>query len=178
MDLLDQLVEKRAEIADTMTSICDTAADEARDLSDTEDENLKALREDADKLDTRCGELRDIQLRNAEAAKLRAEVTSTPEAAEKATEVRVTSEPLTYTERSGTSFFRDLYASQIHHDSSAQGRMARHSSEMDVEYRDVGTGAFAGLVVPAYLVNLASELARAGRPSPTCARSCHFRARG
>ena len=164
MDLLDQLVEKRAEIADTMSGICDTAADEARDLTTTEDENLKALREDAEQLDTRCAELREIQLANAEAAALRAEVTSTPEEAEKATEVRVTDEPLTYSETSQTSFFRDLYSSQIHHDPSAGARIARHATEMDVEYRDAGTGAFAGLVVPQYLTQLAAELARAGRP--------------
>ncbi len=165
MDLLDKLVEKRATAGDAMTAICDLAATEERDLTDTEDENLKALREDADRLDVRCQELREIQLGNAEAAKLRAEVTATPEAADKATQVRVGDEPMTYSERSGTSFFRDLYASQVHHDPAAQGRMARHSSEMDVEQRAAGTtGNFAGLVVPQYLISLAAELARAGRP--------------
>ena len=165
MDLLDKLVEKRATAGDAMTAICDLAATEERDLTDTEDENLKALREDADRLDVRCQELREIQLGNAEAAKLRAEVTATPEAADKATQVRVGDEPMTYSERSGTSFFRDLYASQMHHDPAAQNRMARHSSEMDVEHRAAGTtGNFAGLVVPSYLVQLAAELARAGRP--------------
>ncbi len=151
MDLLDKLVERRATAGDAMTAICDLAATEERDLSDTEDENLKALREDADRLDVRCQELRDIQLGNAEAAKLRAEVTATPAEADKATQVRVGDEPMTYSERSGTSFFRDLYASQMHHDPSAQGRIARHSSEMDVEQRAAGTtGNYAGLVVPTY----------------------------
>ena len=164
MDLLDKLVEKRATAGDAMTAICDLAATEERDLTDTEDENLKALREDADRLDVRCQELREIQLGNAEAAKLRAEVTATPEAADKATQVRVGDEPMTYSERSGTSFFRDLYASQMHHDPAAQNRMSRHSSEMDVEYRDSSTASFAGLVVPQYLTQLAAELARAGRP--------------
>ena len=164
MDLLDKLVERRATAGESMTAICDLAATEERDLTDTEDENLKALREDADRLDVRCQELREIQLGNAEAAKLRAEVTATPEDADKATQVRVGDEPMTYSERSGTSFFRDLYASQIHHDVSAQGRIARHSSEMDVEYRDSSTASFAGLVVPQYLTQLAAELARAGRP--------------
>ncbi|MEO2114518.1 MAG: phage major capsid protein, partial [Acidimicrobiales bacterium] len=42
--------------------------------------------------------------------------------------------------------------------------IARHSSEMDVEYRDSSTASFAGLVVPQYLTELAAELARAGRP--------------
>jgi hypothetical protein len=62
MDLLDKLVEKRATAGESMTAICDLAATEERDLTDTEDENLKALREDADRLDIRCQELREIQL--------------------------------------------------------------------------------------------------------------------
>ena len=165
MDLLKRLVSKRADTADAMTAICDQAAIDERDLTDIEDENLKALREDADRLDQRCTELRDIELKNAAAAQLRAEITTTPEEAEKATLVRVGEEPLTYGEKAGTSFFRDLYASQIHHDPSAQGRIARHSSEMEVEHRAAGTTSnFAGLVVPQYLVELAAELARAGRP--------------
>ncbi len=95
---------------------------------------------------------------------MRAEVTPTQDAADASTEVRVGDEPLTYSQESGRSFFRDLYASQFHHDPSAQGRIARHSSEMDVEHRDGTTANYAGLVVPQYLVSLAAELARAGRP--------------
>ena len=164
MDLLKRLVSKRADTADAMTAICDQAAIDERDLTDIEDENLKALREDADRLDLRCTELREIELKNAAAAQLRAEITATPEEAEKATLVRVGEEPLTYSEVSTRSFFSDLYASQVHHDPSAQGRIARHSSEMDVEFRDSSTASFSGLVVPNYLVSLAAELARAGRP--------------
>ena len=164
MKLLDQLVEERAEIAEAMTTICDGAADETRDLTDVEESNLKDLHERSDNLDARIAELNDIKIRNLEAAKLRAEVTVTEESAEAATEVRVGEEPLTYSEASPRSFFRDLYASQMHHDPSAQGRIARHSAEMDVEYRDSSTSSFSGLVVPQYLTALAAELARAGRP--------------
>jgi len=164
MKLLDQLVDERAEIGTAMAAVCDVAAEETRDLSETEEQNLSDLHARADSLDTRITELRDIQLANAEAATMRAAITPTQDDAEKATEVRVGEEPLTYTERSKTSFFRDLYASQFHHDVSAQGRIARHSSEMDVEYRDSSTASFAGLVVPQYLTALAEELARAGRP--------------
>jgi HK97 family phage major capsid protein len=164
MDLLKRLVSKRAETAEAMTAICDQAAIDERDLTDIEDENLKALREDADRLDLRCTELRDIELKNAAAAQLRAEITTTPEEAEKATLVRVGEEPLTYGHQAQTSFFRDLYASQVHHDPSAQGRISRHSSEMDVEYRASTSASYAGLVVPQYLTELAAELARAGRP--------------
>ena len=164
MKLLDQLVDEREEIGTSMAAVCDAAAEETRDLSDSETENLSDLHARADSLDARISELRDIQLANAEAAKMRAEITPTQDDAEKATEVRVGEEPLTYSETSGRSFFRDLYASQFHHDPSAQGRIARHSAEMDVEHRDGTTASYAGLVVPNYLVQLAAELARAGRP--------------
>ncbi len=163
MKLLDQLVEERAEIADAMSAICDAAADETRDLSDTEESNLKDLHTRSESLDARIGELRDIQLRNAEAARLRAEVTPTVETAEKATEVRVGDEPLTYSAHSPNSFIRDVYLAQHRQDPTAGARIARHSAEMEVEHRDVGTGAFAGLVVPQYLTDQAAELVRAGR---------------
>ena len=164
MKLLDQLVDERAENGTAMAGICDVAAEETRDLSETEEQNLSDLHARADSLDTRITELRDIQLANAEAATMRAAITPTQDDAEKATEVRVGEEPLTYSETSGRSFFRDQYASQMHHDPSAQQRIARHSAEMDVEYRDSSTASFAGLVVPQYLTQLAAELARAGRP--------------
>ena len=164
MKLLDQLVDERAEIGTAMAAVCDVAAEETRDLSETEEQNLSDLHARADSLDTRITELRDIQLANAEAATMRAAITPTQDDAEKATEVRVGDEPLTYSETSNRAFFSDLYASQFHHDPSAQGRIARHSSEMDVEHRDGTTANYAGLVVPQYLVNLAAELARAGRP--------------
>ena len=164
MKLLDQLGDERAEIGTAMAAVCDAAAEETRDLSETEEQNLSDLHARADSLDTRITELRDIQLANAEAATMRAAITPTQDDAEKATEVRVGEEPLTYSETSGRSFFRDLYASQMHHDPSAQQRIARHSAEMDVEYRDSSTASFAGLVVPQYLTQLAAELARAGRP--------------
>jgi HK97 family phage major capsid protein len=165
MKLLDQLVDERAEIGTAMAAVCDAAAEETRDLSETEEQNLSDLHARADSLDARISELRDIQLANAEAAKMRAEVTPTQDDAEKATEVRVSSEPLTYGENAGVSFFRDVFASQYRHDPAAQARIARHTAEMAVEYRDVGSGAFAGLVVPQYLTNLAADLARAGRPT-------------
>ncbi len=164
MKLLDQLVDERAEIGTAMAAVCDAAAEETRDLSETEEKNLSDLHTRADTLDVRITELRDIQLANAEAAKMRAEVTPTQDAADASTEVRVGDEPLTYSQESGRSFFRDLYASQFHHDPSAQQRISRHSSEMDVEHRDGTTANYAGLVVPQYLVSLAAELARAGRP--------------
>mgnify|MGYP006982481202 CR=1 FL=1 len=78
MDLLDKLVEKRADTGDAMTAICDAAAAEERDLTDTEDENLQALREDAARPDIRCQDLREIQLKNPAPAHLPPDVPSPP----------------------------------------------------------------------------------------------------
>ena len=74
MKLLDQLVSERADVAETMNGILDTAAEETRDLTESEETNISDLHGQAEKLDTRITELRDIQVANLEAAKLRAEV--------------------------------------------------------------------------------------------------------
>ena len=70
MKLLDQLVEERAEISEAQEGIVVRAADEARDLSESEDTNLKDLATRATALDERITELRAVQVANLEAAKL------------------------------------------------------------------------------------------------------------
>ena len=74
MKLLEQLVSEREDVSKTMTGIVDTAAEETRDLTESEETNLSELHAQAEKLDVRIKELRDIQVANLEAAKLRAEV--------------------------------------------------------------------------------------------------------
>jgi HK97 family phage prohead protease/HK97 family phage major capsid protein len=85
---------------------------------------------------------------------------------------RVGAEPRTYTpdaaRTEGRSFIVDFAAAQLG-DYSAQARLARHAMEERVERakyfsRDIGTGAFAGLTVPQYLIDQFAPLARAGRP--------------
>ena len=60
MNLLNQLVSERDEISSTQTGLVERAADEARDLTESEDTNLKDLKTRADVLDVRIGELREI----------------------------------------------------------------------------------------------------------------------
>ena len=164
--LLDQLVEERAELSETVEGILTRAADETRDLTETEDKNLTDLKARADALDERITELRAVQVANLEAAKLRAEVAATdePESRAAAGVVNVTSEPLTYSEQRSNSFFSDMYHAQVYGDTDAQARLARHRDEMAVEHRDGTSANYAGLVVPQYLTQLAADLARAGRP--------------
>ena len=166
MQLLDTLVEERAQITETQTGLVQRAADEERDLSETEDASLKDLATRAEELDTRIKELRAVQVANLEAAKLRAEVNATDDTEVRAVgNVVVTNEPLTYAEENrSVSFFQDLYNSQYNGDIDASDRIRRHRQEMAVEHRDGSTANYAGLVVPQYLTELAAELSRAGRP--------------
>ena len=171
--LLDQLVEERAELSETVDGILTRAADEARDLSEAEDKNLADLKARADALDERITELRAIQVKNLEAAKLRAEVAATdePEARSAAGVVQVNSEPLTYHERGDHSFFADLVASQSRNDIAARQRLERHMQEVAVENRDGTTANVAGLVPPAFLIDAAVAKAQAGRPTANAVRN-------
>jgi HK97 family phage major capsid protein len=85
-------------------------------------------------------------------------------------EVRVVREEQTYRREGRHSFFSDMYRAQFLGDVAAQERLSRHRQET-AQQRDVGTGAFAGLTVPQYLLDLVAPLARAGRPLANSLRS-------
>ena len=67
-------------------------------------------------------------------------------------------EPDMYRKGGDHSFMADAYRSQSG-DFSAQERLNKHQ---EFEARDVGTGAFTGLVVPQYLIDEYAPIARAG----------------
>ena len=67
-------------------------------------------------------------------------------------------EPDMYRNGGDHSFMADAYRSQSG-DFSAQERLNKHQ---EFEARDVGTGAFTGLVVPQYLIDEYAPIARAG----------------
>ena len=67
-------------------------------------------------------------------------------------------EPDMYRKGGEHSFISDAYAARSG-DFKAQERLNKHQ---DFEARDVGTGAFTGLVVPQYLVDEYAPIARAG----------------
>jgi HK97 family phage major capsid protein len=174
MRLLDQLVAERAEISESQTALVTRAADDARDLSESEDLNLHGLKERSDALDGRIAELRAIQLANLEAAAMRVSVEATDDGESRSarTGVTVISEPHVYEASSPHSFFTDMYRSQTQHDIRASERLQRHQLENEIDTRAAGTtGNFAGLVVPQYLVDLAAEKAQAGRPTANVVRN-------
>lgn len=130
---------------------------------------------------------------NLDAERRRAEI-PVSERRRPAQSVRSEREELVYSPQSGFSFFADAYRFQYSADPGARERLERHgrqnvdliraaasresdrrrrefeeryqieAPEMPYQFRDVGTGAFAGLTVPQYLIDLFAPLARAGAP--------------
>lgn len=111
--------------------------------------------------------------RDAEVERLQAVSTPTSIATSRAYDevARVGREKRTYTKETdhrGAGFMRDFAAAHMG-DYEARDRLARHMREERVErseyfQRDVGSGAFAGLTIPQYLVEMFAPVARAGRP--------------
>jgi len=162
---LVSLREKRESKTSMIESIVERAAEEQRDISEVELANVEALNVEIKKLDERIEQISDIELRNAKAADLAAKVDAGIKTENRsASPAYVVREELTYTERSGYSFLSDAYTAQFMNNADAQQRIARHQQEMKIEKRAVATSNFAGLVVPAYLLDLYAPLARAGRP--------------
>jgi HK97 family phage major capsid protein len=174
VNLLQKLVQERAELSETVEGILERAAEEGRDLADTEDKTLGELKTRADELDTRISELREVQVKALEAAKLRAEIQADddqPEQRSAAGVVRVTDEVRTYEPRSKHSFFQDIVAANRYGDAGAQQRLARHAGEVELEERAGSTSNYAGLVIPQYLVEQYSAFAKSGRPFANAVRS-------
>ena len=177
---LASLREKRESKTSLIQATLDRAAEEARDLSEVELANVEALNLEIKKLDERIDQMSDIEIRNQKAADLAAKVDANiePKKEARAGGFIVTSEELTYSERSGNDFLTDALKAQFKTDGDASARIARHQQEMAIEKRAVGTSNFAGLVVPQYLVDLYAPLARAGRPFADAARKHQLPAQG
>ena len=116
------------------------------------------------------GEIKDLNGKIDEARELNATLEAVKESrnalgvededlSEKEAIVEV-NEPDMYRKGGNHSFIADAYAAR-QGDFKAQERVNQHQ---DFEARDVGTGAFTGLVVPQYLVDEYAPIARAGSP--------------
>ena len=116
------------------------------------------------------GEIKDLNGKIDEARELNATLEAVKESrnalgvededlSEKEAIVEV-NEPDMYRKGGNHSFIADAYAAR-QGDFKAQERVNQHQ---DFEARDVGTGAFTGLVVPQYLVDEFAPIARAGSP--------------
>ena len=101
--------------------------------------------------------------------------------------VSVGREELTYRQdqHSFSDFVRDAYNGVVRHDPEARERIMRSNREQEhllrekgIQLRDVGTGAFAGLTIPQYIVELWAPLARAGAPLLNAVRKLPLPASG
>ena len=160
MDYLARLTSRREGLLSEVRSSLDAAAEADLDLTDDESEKIKASHAEIRALDEQIVELEDLAAREVVATQSR-KAEGTDEVVRPS--VIVKNEARTYSPESSNNFLSDAYAS-FRGESLASERINRHQHEESIERRDVGTSAFAGLVVPQYLVNLAAEKARAGRP--------------
>jgi HK97 family phage major capsid protein len=175
---LASLHEKRNQKADLIDATLNRAAEEDRDITDVEAANVQALAKEIEKLDERIAQVTDIETRKAEAVQMARKVEGDKAETRSAGGWKVTREERTYHENGEHSFVRDAFAAQVLGDFDAQSRIARHQQEEKIEKRDVGTSAFAGLVVPQYLTDLAAPFARAGRPFADISRKHALPAQG
>lgn len=157
------LGEKRDAALAQAEQITQIAITEQRDLTGDEDESIVKSLDQVRDLDEQIKRHSELEARAAVATETRKE-----KPVDVATTVK--SEPRTYGARSDSSFIADAYSAQFNNDFAARDRLARHMQEEKIERRDVGTGAFTGLVVPQYLTELAAPFARAGRVTADLSR--------
>ena len=132
--MIKGLQEKRAEQRKTLDGILEAAQTENRTkLTDEERTRFAAGEGEIKDIDTRIAEL-DEQIRADEAAE------ETRKRYDIKPEVEVRSEPLTYQDGSGHSYFLDLARMQLNRGdgdggvAAAAARLQRHGAEMDVEF--------------------------------------------
>jgi HK97 family phage major capsid protein len=165
MSYLDKVIERRDAVKVEMDAILEAVAAENRtDLTEDESAKVDTLVEESRSLDSKIEKLTAQAAADAKAAEARSSVAEV--AMPKVGGAKVTREARTYSaDNADVSFVKDAFTAKFSNDYAAQERLARHTKEEEVERRSVGTGNFAGLVIPQYLVDLAAPLARAGRPT-------------
>jgi len=165
MSYLDKVIEARDAVKVEMDTILEAVATENRtDLTEDETAKVDALVEESRSLDSKIEKLTAQAVADAKASEARSAVANV--AMPKVGGAKVTREARTYSpENTDVSFVKDAFTAKFSNDYAASERLARHSREEEIERRSVGTGNFAGLVIPQYLVDLAAPFARAGRPT-------------
>ena len=164
MSYLDKVIERRDAVKVEMDAILEAVATENRtDLTEDETAKVDSLVEESRTLDSKIEKLTAQAAADAKASEARSTVANF--AMPKVGGASVTREARTYSPEGDASFVKDAFTAKFSNDYAASERLARHSREEEIERRSVGTGNFAGLVIPQYLVDLAAPFARAGRPT-------------
>ena len=167
-----QLTEKRASMIERAETIVREAQEMVRELSPEEDKAVADALEEVKELDEQIRRHVELEQRATQALEARKENN-----VEQAV-TTIKSEPRTYAPESDNSFLKDAYAAQFNNDFAASERLSRHMNEEKIERRDVTSAAFAGLIVPQFLTDLAAPFARAGRPFLDAARKHQLPAEG
>jgi HK97 family phage major capsid protein len=163
MSYLDKVIERRDAVKVELDAVLEAVAAENRtDLTEDEAAKVDALVEESRSLDSKIEKFKAQADADAKVAEVRSAVADV--VMPKST-TSITREARTYSPEGEASFVKDAFNAKFGNDYAAQERLARHTKEEEVERRSVGTGNFAGLVIPQYLVDLAAPLARAGRPT-------------
>jgi HK97 family phage major capsid protein len=165
MSYLDKVIERRDAVKAELDAVLEAVAVENRtDLTEDESAKVDTLVEESRSLDSKIEKLTAQASADAKAAEARSSYADV--AMPKVGGTKVTREARTYSpENTDVSFVKDAFTAKFSNDYAASERLARHSREEEIERRSVGTGNFAGLVIPQYLVDLAAPFARAGRPT-------------
>lgn len=174
---LDERAAEQTKYDEARTKLDDTtrAATERGDgvLNSDETNALKAAndaattaRDEMTKLDEARGQMeqRVDSITAAEEAREAALASAEKYGGTATTQIRVGKEEDVYRPEGKYSFFRDMYAARYASDPLAAERQLRHARSHELETRDAATSAFAGLVVPQYLVDEFAPIARQGRP--------------
>ena len=166
MSYLDKVIERRDAVKAELDAVLEAVAVENRtDLTEDESAKVDTLVEESRSLDSKIEKLTAQASADAKATEARSAYADVVMPKGTAT-TKITSEARTYSpDNADVSFVKDAFNAKFSNDYAAQERLARHTREEEVERRAVGTGNFAGLVIPQYLVDLAAPLARAGRPT-------------
>lgn len=159
--LIDKLSESRKALRDELDNLVAKAEDEKRELNETEVAEFESKSAKIKEKDSLIDEMRSMANRDKEVEESRKAMSI--DKSDLTPSVQVVSEPLTYSKEGRNNFLKDAFAAKVNGDYAAQERIVRHQKETQ-ETRDIGTDAFAGLVVPQYLTDLVAEKARAGSP--------------
>ncbi len=157
---IKEMLEKREGLISDVKEITELAEKEDRDFTDEETKSFEDLKSEINDLGERIKEAEELRKAEDEIKESRAKLSVTEEVLEPS--VEAIEEPGVYHKGSDHAFLRDAFNAR-NGDYQAQDRIARHQKG-NGETRDVGTGAFEGLVVPQYLTDLVATSARAGSP--------------
>lgn len=177
--------KKLEEVNERIQAASDDTTSEQREALTTELDEAATAVDDQIEEASRCK--RNLQ----DAERRQAAFDDHPEAVRRGApdDIRTAGEPEVYSPQSRNSFVSDAWAHHSVGDPAARERLEKHgreataklkriAEEKGIHFRDVGTGAFAGLTVPQYLIDLFAPLARAGAPTLSAVRKLPLPASG